>query len=105
MTSAGRAATLRVRVVPRARANALTRESDGSLRARLTAPPVEGAANRALIAVVARALGVKARAIAVVQGERHREKVLAVDGLSAAELAVRVAALPGLDVDKAGRRG
>ena len=105
MTSAGRAATVRVRVVPRARANALTRESDGSLRARLTARPVEGAANRALIDVVARALGVKPRAVAVVQGEHHREKVLAIAGLSAADLAVRVAALPGPDVDKAERRG
>jgi uncharacterized protein (TIGR00251 family) len=105
VTSAGRAATVRVRVVPRARANGITRDSDGSLRARLTAPPVEGAANRALIDVVARALGVRARTVAIVRGEHHRDKVLAVDGLSTAELALRVAALPASDVDKAERRG
>jgi uncharacterized protein YggU (UPF0235/DUF167 family) len=97
--------TLRIRVVPRARVNVLVREPDGSLRARLTAPPVEGAANRALLELVARALGVKRSALTLVQGEHHREKIVAVAGLSAVELGLRVDALAGPDVDKAGRRG
>jgi uncharacterized protein YggU (UPF0235/DUF167 family) len=105
VTAVGAAPTLRIRVVPRARTNLLTREPDGSLRARLTAPPVEGAANRALLELVARALGVKRSALALVQGAHHREKVVAVAGLSAVELGLRVAALAGPDVDKAGRRG
>jgi uncharacterized protein len=98
-------ATLRVRVVPRARANVLTRDAGGTLRARLTAPPVDGAANRALIDLLARALGLKRRDLEVVQGTHNREKVVAVSGCSETELAVRVQALGASDVDKAGRHG
>jgi uncharacterized protein YggU (UPF0235/DUF167 family) len=105
VTRAGALPTVRVRVVPCARTNVLTREPDDTLRARLTAPPVEGAANRALLELLARALAVKRGALAIVQGEHHREKVVAVEGLSPADLALRVAALTASDVDKAGRRG
>jgi uncharacterized protein YggU (UPF0235/DUF167 family) len=99
------APTLRVRVVPRARANALTRDAAGTLRARLTAPPVDGAANRALLELLARALAVKRADLEVVQGAHHREKVVAVHGCSADDLARRVQALALSDVDKAERRG
>ena len=105
MSRAGEAPTVRVRVLPRARANMLTREPDGTLRARLTAAPVEGAANRGLIELLARKLGLKRGALVIVQGAHHREKVVAVEGLSAADLALRIAALTASDVDKAGRRG
>lgn len=96
---------LRVRVVPRARANALGREADGRLRARLTAPPVEGAANRALLALLAKALGVRRGDLALLHGAHGRDKLVAVHGLGAAEVDRRVAALAGADVDKARRRG
>ena len=99
------APTLRIRVVPRARANVLTRDAAGTLRARLTAPPVDGAANRALIDLLARALGVKRRDLEVVQGAHNREKVVAVSGCSEAALALRVQALGASDVDKAERHG
>ena len=99
------AVTLRVRVVPRARVSALTRAAAGTLRARITAPPVDGAANRALIDLLADRLSLKRRDLTVVQGERGREKVVAVQGCSEAELALRIAALAPSDVDKAGRRG
>lgn len=93
---------LRVRVMPRARANALTADGSGGLRARLMAPPVEGAANRALIELVARALRVKRGDLEIVRGERGRDKLVAVHGLSEADVAARVRAL---DVDNAERRG
>lgn len=93
---------LRVRVIPRARANALSTDGSGGLRARLTAPPVEGAANRALIDLVARALRVKRGDLELVRGEHGRDKLLAVHGLSEAEVSARVRAL---DVDNAERRG
>lgn len=93
---------LRVRVVPRARTNALASDGAGGLRARLTAPPVEGAANRALIALVARELGVKRGDLELVRGERGRDKLVAVHGLPEAEVSARVRAL---DVDNAERRG
>jgi uncharacterized protein (TIGR00251 family) len=96
---------LEVRVVPRARANGLTREPGGKLRARLTAPPIDGAANRALIDLLARHLGVKRGDLEVVHGLRGRDKRVAVHGCSQAEIAVRLAALAVSDVDNAERRG
>jgi uncharacterized protein YggU (UPF0235/DUF167 family) len=94
-----------VRVVPRARANVLTREGPGRLRARLTALPVDGAANRALIELMARALGLKRGDLELVQGARGRDKLVAVHGCSASEVELRVAALGASDVDNAERRG
>ena len=58
---------------------------------RLTAPPVEGAANRALCRLIARTVGVAPSRVAVVRGERSRDKVVRVEGLS--ERALR-ASLP-----------
>ncbi len=88
------AVVLSVRVVPRARANLLTRDEAGTLRARLTAPPVDGAANRALIDLLARELGLKRGDLEVVSGARGRQKLVAVHGRPEAELAPRLAALP-----------
>jgi uncharacterized protein len=96
---------VRVRVVPRARANVLAADGAGGLRARLTAPPVEGAANRALIDLMARALRVKRADLELRKGERGRDKLVAVHGLSAAELALRIRALGSADVDNAEGHG
>jgi len=52
----------------------------------VTARAVEGAANRALLAAVARALGTRPSAVALVAGERGRDKVVEVDGVAAAAL-------------------
>jgi uncharacterized protein len=79
-----------VRVTPRARRNALAFDN-GILRAWLMAPPVEGAANAALLALLAERLGLPKRAVALVRGETSREKVLAIEGISAEELSQRLA--------------
>lgn len=78
-----------VRVTPRARRNALSLEG-GVLRAWLTAPPVEGAANAALLALLAERLGLPKRAVTLVRGETSREKVVAIEGISAEELKKRI---------------
>ena len=78
-----------VRVTPRARRNALTLEGE-TLRAWLTAPPVEGAANAALLALLAERLGLSKRAVTLLRGESSREKVVAIDGLSAEEFRKRL---------------
>jgi uncharacterized protein len=97
---------LRVRVTPRARTNALALDGSGVLRVRLMAPPVEGAANRALIEILADALGLKRGLFEVLQGGRGRDKVVAVRECSEAELAERLRRVAGAaDVDKAKRRG
>lgn len=71
-----------VRVTPRASRNELT-FADGVLHVRLTAPPVEGAANAALIAELAERLGLPRRAIHILRGTAARHKTVALDGLSA----------------------
>jgi uncharacterized protein (TIGR00251 family) len=73
-----------VRVVPRASRDELAREGD-ALRARLTAPPVEGAANAALVALLSERLRIPKRAVTVTRGARSREKLLAIAGLTAEE--------------------
>jgi uncharacterized protein (TIGR00251 family) len=77
-------ATLRVRVSPRASREGIGGEREGALVVRVSAPPVEGAANAAVARLVARALGVAAGAVEVRQGAGSREKLLHVRGLSAA---------------------
>ena len=82
---------LRVRVTPRARRNALDGIEGGVLAVRLAAPPVEGAANKALIAFLAEALGVSKSSVRVESGERSRHKRVRILGLSAEEVAGRLA--------------
>ena len=75
-----------VRVIPRASKPGLAGTRDGALLVRLSAPPVEGAANAELVEVIARLLRIPKRAVAVVAGERSRDKRVRVSGVSAAEV-------------------
>jgi uncharacterized protein YggU (UPF0235/DUF167 family) len=78
-----------VRVTPRARRNALTLEGE-TLRAWLTAPPVDGAANAALLALLAGRLGLPKRAVTLLRGESSREKLVTIESLSAEEFRKRL---------------
>ena len=71
-----------VRVIPRARRNEIAGERDGRLLIRLTAPPVEGAANAALCRLVARCARVPARRVSIVRGQTSRDKVVRVEGIA-----------------------
>lgn len=64
-----------VHVQPRGSKNALEWEHDG-LKARLTAPPVDGAANEALIVLLAERLAVPKRNITIVRGATSRHKMV-----------------------------
>jgi uncharacterized protein (TIGR00251 family) len=86
------AATLRLRVQPRASREAILGWREDVLRVAVTAPPVEGGANRAVTRLLARALGVAPSAIRVVQGERSRDKVVRVEGVTGPELHSRLGA-------------
>ena len=79
--------SIRVRVIPRAPRTALAGERDGALLVRLSAPPVEGEANDALVAFLSRALGRPRRDVRLVAGDRSREKRLEIDGLDAPAVA------------------
>lgn len=56
---------------------------DGVLRARVSAPAVEGAANNALIRLLAEELGVAKRDVRIVAGASSRQKLVVVDGIAA----------------------
>jgi len=77
---------LRVRVQPRASRSEVTGWSEGTLHVRLTAPPVEGAANAACRDFLAEWLGIKRSQIELVSGDRAREKRFRVSGLTDAEI-------------------
>ena len=78
-------ARIAVRVIPRARRNELAGQRDGTVVVRLQAPPVEGAANKALCKFLAEVLGVRASDVQVVMGERARDKIVHIAGISQAE--------------------
>lgn len=78
---------LRLRLTPRASTNAvLGWRADGALGVRVTAPPVEGAANRAVEALLAETLGLPRSAVSVARGERSRDKLVRVAGMTLAEV-------------------
>lgn len=83
-------ALLDVRVIPRAAQSALAGERNGALLVRLNAPPVEGAANTELVALLSTVLGVPKRQIAIVSGERTRNKRVRISGMTAAAVRQRV---------------
>ena len=83
---------VRVRVIPRAGTSGVAGTRAGALLVRLTAPPVEGAANAELIDVMASALGVPKRAVSIVSGERARQKRVRIAGIDAATAETRLLA-------------
>ena len=74
-----------VRVIPRSRRNTIEWDA-GVLKAHLTAPPVEGAANEALLTLLATKLGLPRRSISIVQGATSRHKVVEITGLTTEEI-------------------
>jgi uncharacterized protein len=53
----------------------------GVLHARISAPPVDGRANRALCRLIARSAGVPVSAVEIARGQRSREKLLRIHGV------------------------
>ena len=81
---------LTLRVVPRSSRNALVQEED-TLRLKLTAPPVDGAANAELQKYLAKLFGLAKSEVEIVSGERGRRKRVLLRGISA-EAAMKVIA-------------
>lgn len=75
-----------IRVQPRASRNRIDGIHGGRVKIRLTAPPVEGAANKALVEFLADVLDVPKRHITIVHGQRGREKVVEVEGITPAKV-------------------
>ena len=83
---------LTIRVQPRASSDGvLGFLEDGTLRMRVTAPPVDGAANVAVCKVLSKALGVRRAAVRVTHGKTVRRKIVQVTGLAEADVRERLA--------------
>jgi len=83
-------ATLSVRVQPRASRNEVAGLVGETLKIRLTAPPVEGEANDACLAFLAKLLDLAPSRLAIIQGDRSRNKVVRITGLTQDEVHARL---------------
>ncbi|MGE5415516.1 MAG: DUF167 domain-containing protein [Acidobacteriota bacterium] len=73
---------IEIKVVPRSSRNQVAGFQDGALKVKLTAPPVEGEANQALIAYLADVFKVSKRDVTIVRGETARNKLVEVRGVT-----------------------
>lgn len=87
----GASCRLGVLLSPRARANAVVGLQGEDLKIKIAAPPVEEAANQALIKFLAGLLNHPAASISLVAGQRGRRKLVKIDGLAEDELRARLA--------------
>ncbi len=78
-----------VRVIPRSSKNMLEWE-DRALKVRLTAPPVDGTANEALLILLAQRLDLPKRDIQIVQGAAGRHKIVEIAGMTLEELEQKI---------------
>ena len=99
MTPTGKAVPpgvrLPIRLTPGAGADRLEGVVDGRLRARVSARPVDGAANEALLRLVAAELGISRSRVTLRSGAASRTKVVQVEGIEPAAIRSR---WPGVDV-------
>jgi uncharacterized protein len=96
----GGSATILVRVIPRAGRTALAGKRGDAVLVRLAAAPVEGAANEALVAFLADVLDCPRRDIAIVGGEKSRDKRLRITGLTLDEIERRLSTAIGDRTDE-----
>jgi uncharacterized protein (TIGR00251 family) len=78
--------TLKVRLQPRASRDGIDGLHGDALKVKVTAPPLEGKANKAVKKLLAGKLGLSPSQIEVIAGERSREKLLRISGISRAEM-------------------
>lgn len=88
------AALLHVKAVPGAKQDQIAGALGERLKVRVSAPPEGGKANRAIAALLAEQLGVRASDVAIARGQSNAEKVVRVRGLSADEVRARLSADP-----------
>ena len=67
---------IKLRVIPRANQNKITTDDDGTVRVHITAAPVDGAANDAVVKLLARHFDVAKSQIKIVRGGAARDKVV-----------------------------
>ena len=72
---------LHVRVIPRSSRNSIAGFHEDILKIKITAPPVEGEANRECIKFLAKTFGVSRSSVSVIKGEKSREKRICIKGI------------------------
>lgn len=82
----GAPATLSLRIQPRASKNEIITREGGGLKIRLTAPPVDGAANEALVKFLADTFSLPKSSIEIISGHTSRDKIVRIIGISDAEV-------------------
>ena len=82
----GESCTIKVWVQPKSSRNQVDGFQDGALRVRVTAAPTEGQANAAVIAILAKTLGVSKSRLEIIRGYSSRDKVVSVDTLTEQEV-------------------
>ncbi|OGW36951.1 MAG: YggU family protein [Nitrospirae bacterium GWD2_57_9] len=87
--------TLSVRIQPRASKNEISVMEDGGLKIRLTAPPVDGAANEALIRFLADTFSVTRSQVEIVSGHTSKNKIVRIEGISNGQLEEMLNRVPG----------
>lgn len=80
------ATDLTVRLQPRAKRDAIVGERGGVLRIAVSAPPVDGRANDALCRLIAKQARIARSRVHIIRGERSREKVVRIDGMTGVQL-------------------
>jgi uncharacterized protein (TIGR00251 family) len=91
ITIHARGSVLSITVAPRSSVNRLDQLSDGSLHVRITAPPVDSAANTALLRFLADILDVPRSRLTIASGASSRHKRVVVEGLGPDDLAEKLA--------------
>ena len=85
------AVRIKLRVIPNARKTEFGGYREGELVLRLSAPPVEGKANKAAVEFLSRYFGVARSAVSIVSGEKGRHKIFQIVGLESSDLERKLA--------------
>lgn len=79
-----------VRISPSSTRNEVVGFNDGVWQVKVSAPPVKGKANEELIAFLSKILGVGRSSLSIIKGHTSRNKLIAIDGLTRAEVMKRL---------------
>ena len=79
-------AVIRVKVLPRSSKTEISGKADGVYRIKLTAPPVDGKANKALINFLAKKTGLPKKIFEIVSGEHSRNKIIRIHNVTSEDV-------------------
>jgi hypothetical protein len=82
--------TFDIQVIPHASRAEIAGVQEGAFKVKVTAPPVEGAANEACIKLLARELGLKKSQMEISSGAKSRKKTVMIKDISKAELETKI---------------